>query len=283
MKKSFLVIATVILAVATGNAQIKNAQTATVKVYGNCDMCESTIEKAATEKKITKTDWDKESKMATITYNSKKISLNEILKKIALAGYDNQSFLAPDDAYNSLPPCCKYNRVKKHSPILADQTQQHNLEQGNNVNSTAQETSQLKAVFDKYFSLKDALVKTDRVLASEMAKNLQTSINDVKMDKLSTEVHIIWMKVLKDIKTDAEKISETNDIALQRSIFITLSKNMYELAKVNKSDEPVYYQFCPMANGGKGANWLSKESNIKNPYYGSQMLTCGKTVETIKQ
>ena len=38
-----------------------------------------------------------------------------------------------------------------------------------------------------------------------------------------------------------------------------------------------------MANGGKGANWLSKENAVKNPYYGSQMLTCGSTVETIKE
>lgn len=37
-----------------------------------------------------------------------------------------------------------------------------------------------------------------------------------------------------------------------------------------------------MANDGKSANWLSKENPIKNPYYDSQMLTCGKTVETIK-
>jgi hypothetical protein len=57
---------------------------------------------------------------------------------------------------------------------------------------------------------------------------------------------------------------------------------MYELLKVSKLETPVYYQFCPMAKGGKGANWLSKESAIKNPYYGAQMLTCGKVVETIK-
>lgn len=57
---------------------------------------------------------------------------------------------------------------------------------------------------------------------------------------------------------------------------------MYELIKVSKQEKPVYYQHCPMANKGKGANWLSKENAIKNPYYGSQMLTCGSTVETIK-
>jgi hypothetical protein len=37
-----------------------------------------------------------------------------------------------------------------------------------------------------------------------------------------------------------------------------------------------------LANGGKGANWVSKDNTIKNPYYGSQMLSCGKTLETIK-
>ena len=57
---------------------------------------------------------------------------------------------------------------------------------------------------------------------------------------------------------------------------------MYELIKVSKPKDAVYYQHCPMYNNGKGANWLSKESAIKNPYYGSQMLTCGSTVETIK-
>ena len=63
---------------------------------------------------------------------------------------------------------------------------------------------------------------------------------------------------------------------------MTLSTNMYELIKISKTDAPVYYQFCPMANDGKGANWLSRENAIKNPYYGVQMMTCGRTVETIK-
>jgi hypothetical protein len=57
---------------------------------------------------------------------------------------------------------------------------------------------------------------------------------------------------------------------------------MYALMKVSKQETPTYYQFCPMANDGKGANWLSKENAVKNPYYGNQMLTCGKVVETIK-
>ena len=63
---------------------------------------------------------------------------------------------------------------------------------------------------------------------------------------------------------------------------MTLSKNMYALIKISKTEKPIYYQFCPMSNNGRGANWLSKENDVKNPYYGSKMLSCGKTVEIIK-
>ena len=62
---------------------------------------------------------------------------------------------------------------------------------------------------------------------------------------------------------------------------MSLSKNMYASIKVSKQETPTYYHHCSMANNGKGADWLSKENAIKNPYYGSQMLSCGKTIETI--
>lgn len=290
MKAILLASAVVLFSTSACQSQINNAKTETVKVYGNCGMCETTIEKAANIKKISKADWNQETKMATITYDSKKTTLDAVLKNIALAGYDNQSFLAPDAAYNKLPGCCKYDREKKQTAMVTqpvkDTTahkQNHANHQHDGMNNAAQETNQLATVFDNYFSLKDALVKTDGNTASTKAKDLQTAINAVKMDKLPMNVHTVWMKVLNDLKEDAEHINGTKDIAHQRDHFMSLSKNMYELIKVAKPSETIYYQFCPMANDGKGANWLSKESGVKNPYYGSQMLTCGKTVETIKQ
>jgi len=61
-----------------------------------------------------------------------------------------------------------------------------------------------------------------------------------------------------------------------------VSKSIYDLMKVSSLESPIYFQHCPMANDGKGADWLSKDKDIKNPYYGNQMLTCGKTVETLQ-
>ena len=141
---------------------------------------------------------------------------------------------------------------------------------------------QLKTIFDHYFAIKDALVKTDGALASTHALALVSSLGAIKMDELSKEEHTSWMKVEKNLKSDAERISETKDASLQRERFTTLSRDMAVLMKASKQTEKVYLQHCPMFNDGKGADWLSKESNIKNPYYGNKMLTCGKTVETIQ-
>jgi len=265
-------------------SQIKNLKTETVKIYGNCEMCETTIETAGNVKKTAKVDWNKDTKMASITYDSVKTNQNEILKRIALVGYDSDSFLAPDNAYAKLPNCCRYERVKK--TIANIEESKTKMDSADHLTQTmpldSQGVNQLTSVFDNYFALKDSLVKTDGVMASEKSKALLASINSIKMDKLEMNVHVAWMKVLSDLKEDATYIGNTKDVTRQRDRFMSLSKNMYALMKVTKYEQAIYYQFCPMANDGKGANWLSKESAIKNPYYGSQMLNCGKTVETIK-
>ncbi len=265
------------------NAQIKNAKTTNVKIYGNCEMCESIIEKAGTVKKVAKVDWNKDTKLASITYDSTKTNQDEILKRIALAGYDSNQFLAPDNVYSALPQCCQYERVNK--TVATKETPKVETENHEYQTDTVQENqqvNQLKAVFDNYFALKEALVKSDGNTASTKAKELVNVISSVKMETLTPEEHTAFMKVQKDLSFDAEHISETKDVSHQRDHFTTFSDNIYKLIKVSKQETPVYYQHCPMYNDGKGANWLSKESAIKNPYYGSQMLTCGKTTETIK-
>ncbi len=277
----YVMTALLMLSFGVSNAQIKNAKTETVKIYGNCGMCESTIEKAGNIKKAAEVDWNKETKMATITYDAKKTNQVEILKRIALVGYDSDKFLAPDDVYAKLPECCLYERVNKPVAKAEPKTETHD-HSSHTASTEMQEVNQLKSVFENYFALKDALVKSDGNLASAKAKELLNALNAVQMNKLSNEEHTVWMKVMKDLIFDTEHIEETKDVGHQRDHFNTLSDNMYQLLKVSKQETPTYYQHCPMANKGKGANWLSKENAIKNPYYGSQMLTCGSTVETIK-
>ena len=148
--------------------------------------------------------------------------------------------------------------------------------------ANGQTNTGINRVLNAYIQLKDALVKSDGASSSSASKTLLTSIQEVNMSELNTETHTQWMKVVNELKEAAEHISETKEITHQRDHFMSLSKNLYAVIKVSKSEMPIYYQFCPMANKGKGANWLSLENKIKNPYYGNQMLTCGKVVETIQ-
>ena len=148
--------------------------------------------------------------------------------------------------------------------------------------ANGQTNTGINKVLNAYIQLKDALVKSDGTNSSSASKTLLTALQEVNMSELNTETHTQWMKVVNDLKDDAEHISETKEITHQRDHFMSLSKNLYTVIKVSKSETTLYYQFCPMANKGKGANWLSLENKVKNPYYGNQMLTCGKVVETIQ-
>lgn len=300
---------------------IKNAKTETFKVYGNCNMCKETIETAALKKGEAKAEWDKNTKIVSLTFDSTKTKADAILKRIAYSGYDNINFLAPDDVYAKLPECCQYDRPKKenvkaqevttttstekaiytcpmHPEVQSDKagdcpkcgmalvkkevaeakptTEQATTEQ------IAPAVNPLSEVYAAYFSLKDALTKDDGNTAAAKAKELYKAIGAVKMEKLKTDEHTVWMKVLEDLKFHTTHVSETKEVAHQREHFASLSKNMHEVMKAIKPDYTVYYDFCPMYNNNKGANWLSKESGIKNPFYGSQMLTCGSVKETIK-
>jgi copper chaperone CopZ len=117
MKNSIIkvIVAIIVLLTPTVNAQIKNTKTEEVKIYGNCGMCKETIEKAGSLKDVASVAWNKESKMATLTYDAKKTNQDEILKRIANAGYDNKKFAAPDDVYSNLHGCCQYDREVKES------------------------------------------------------------------------------------------------------------------------------------------------------------------------
>jgi copper chaperone CopZ len=85
-------------------------KTETFKVFGNCGMCKSRVEKAAKAEGATTAVWDKDTKMMTVSFDPAKSSLEAIQKKIASVGHDTELFTAPDKVYDKLPGCCLYER-----------------------------------------------------------------------------------------------------------------------------------------------------------------------------
>lgn len=143
------------------------------------------------------------------------------------------------------------------------------IQNGFSQDSTRQ--SQLSSLLPQYYNIKDALVSGNGDTAASKAEELIKTLNGIDY-KVVSEGNI--NALLKDVTS----ISETKDIKKQRVYFANLSNNMATLAKTVKlSNQPVYKVNCPM----KKANWLSSENVVRNPYYGSSMLTCGSVIETI--
>jgi periplasmic mercuric ion binding protein len=90
-------------------------KTESFKVYGNCGTCKSNIEGSLKKKDgVIKKDWDKDTKILTVTYDPAKINLLQIKQKVADAGYDSEEVRAKDEAYFKLHKCCQYDRPKKN-------------------------------------------------------------------------------------------------------------------------------------------------------------------------
>jgi hypothetical protein len=126
-------------------------------------------------------------------------------------------------------------------------------------------------LFD-YYNIKDALVAGNANVAAAKAGDFIKTLNGIDYKVISEGNVNVLLK-------DAGKIAESNDLNKQRVVFSNFSNNVIAVAKAVKlSDKEIYLQYCPM----KKASWLSSEKGIKNPYYGSSMLTCGSVKETLK-
>ena len=143
--------------------------------------------------------------------------------------------------------------------------------------------NQLKQVFEDYILLKDALVNDDAEGAQQAGKQINQSLKKVDMKLLSDEkAHNHWMTIQKELTTSANAIESNADIATQRGHFKHLSAHMISSVQLFGINEKVYVEFCPMADGDKGASWLSMEKEIRNPYYGESMLKCGEVSATLE-
>jgi Cu(I)/Ag(I) efflux system membrane fusion protein len=143
--------------------------------------------------------------------------------------------------------------------------------------------NQLKQVFDGYILLKDALVNDDAKSAQQAGKQISQSLKKVDMKLLPDEkAHNHWMTIQKELKSSAGAIENSSEIEKQRGHFKHLSAHMISSVKLFGVNENVYIQFCPMADNNKGAYWISLEKEVRNPYYGEAMSTCGEVKETVQ-
>lgn len=138
------------------------------------------------------------------------------------------------------------------------------------ASGTAEEAAKVvskQGAIQDYMALKDAFVNTAVNAAKEAAKNLVASLKAENMDEATINA--------------ASVIMTSDDIETQRAAFKTITDNMVSKIKESGAEAGVYVQYCPMAFDNTGASWLSLSEEIKNPYFGDKMLTCGKVEEKL--
>ncbi|KHJ37462.1 hypothetical protein PBAC_23060 [Pedobacter glucosidilyticus] len=126
--------------------------------------------------------------------------------------------------------------------------------------------SKADSIYQGYISLKNALVANNE----EDAKKASASLEGI-------------LKTTNDsLAVQAGKISTAATVADKRLAFNDFTENILKEIRTQVSGGTIYKQHCPMANDGKGGFWLASEKEIKNPYYGEAMLSCGTVEEEIK-
>ena len=142
--------------------------------------------------------------------------------------------------------------------------------------SAKNSNASINEVVANYLKLKNALVNDNSKEAANSGNALIATIGKVDMNSISKEQMKDYMDIAEDAKEHAEHIgSNGGDIAHQREHFVMLSKDMNDLIQLFGTSQKLYLDFCPMADDNKGAVWISETKEIKNPYFGKDMATCG--------
>lgn len=141
-----------------------------------------------------------------------------------------------------------------------------------------------KEIVANYLQLKNALTKDNGKDAAVAGNAIVAVLSKIDKTTLPADQQKVYADLQDDIKENAEHIGDNaNKIDHQREHFEMLSKDMADLIKTfGNGGQTLYKDFCPMASNGKGAIWISELKEIKNPYLGKKMPTCGSVKETIQ-
>lgn len=149
-----------------------------------------------------------------------------------------------------------------------------NMQAGKEIAEKDKKT--LMPLFMNYLQLKDQLVADDFDSAKNTISKLQQNSEAISEENLTKETAENWKNFKPGLQNSIKNMKDAKDISALRENFDELSSVMIGIAKNTNPMPGMYVLHCPMANSNRGADWLSMDSEIRNPYYGKSMLTCGE-------
>ena len=189
---------------------------------------------------------------------------------------------------------CKENKEQKSTTetsmkhdmsTMSDSSAMGNMATDKEVTVTEAKKSSadLTELYSHYTHLTFALSGDDDKEAVSAAKGILASFPKIDKNGFSAEQKKEYAELESSIKEHAQHIADNaGNIDHQREHLDLMSEDFYDLLKDFGTPKPVYKVFCPMYNDNKGAFWLSDSREVKNPYLGKEMLSCGEVQEEIK-
>ena len=148
---------------------------------------------------------------------------------------------------------------------------------------SAKKSVSVKDIVNSYLQLKNDLVNDNPGDAADAGKAVEEAFKNFSIANLTADQKKVFDDVRNDAVEHAEHIAENKgNIEHQREHFEMLSNDIYDLVKTFDAGQVLYRDFCPMYNKNRGAYWLSETREIRNPYFGKEMLTCGTIKEELK-
>lgn len=192
---------------------------------------------------------------------------------------------------------CNSNNKKEAQPVVGDSlmkdTMQHAAAKADKEATVVPITFTdvdpkaamvIKEITGDYLQIKNALANDNGSEAAAGGKAMNEAIGKLDKSLLTAVQKKIFDNTEESLKEDAEYIGKKGDkVEHQRQHFATMSEAMYMLVKAFGTGKTIYHDHCPMYNESQGgAMWLSETKEIRNPYYGNKMITCGSAEEVFK-
>lgn len=174
--------------------------------------------------------------------------------------------------------CKDAKKENAHDSTMHSEMNHDKMDKSNDMMDSNTQNSGAQKVLADYMALKDALVNDDNAKAKNLGNVLAKSLKSFDASSFSSNEKSELKDIMEDAIEHAEHISES-DIKHQREHFKVLSKDVTDMLAITGTQVKIYEQFCPMYDGGTA--WLSTKEEVRNPYYGSKMLKCGKVQREI--
>jgi Cu(I)/Ag(I) efflux system membrane fusion protein len=141
----------------------------------------------------------------------------------------------------------------------------------------------LDSVLSAYYAVGDALSHDDHARARRAASQLAEALSETGSTSFPPEAARAWRRSREILAKAGSDLAASSDIDSARRAFDDLSRSLIgAVRRFGASGRvPALVFHCPMAMDSRGADWMQPSPGTENPYYGSQMFTCGSQTEVL--